>query len=82
MYSNTSMTVITVRVDEETKKMMESLEINWSEFIRQTVRKRIREDRGKNLAKAVLINERLRRKTKGEMKTEEIVRKFREERHA
>jgi hypothetical protein len=76
------MTVITVRVDEETKKMMESLEINWSEFIRQTVRKRIREDRGKNLAKAVLINERLRRKTKGEMKTEEIVRKFREERHA
>jgi len=82
MYSNTSMTVITVRVDEETKKMMESLEINWSEFIRQTVRKRIREDRGKNLAKAVLINERLRRRTKGEMKAEDIVRKFREERNA
>ncbi|MBM5804572.1 MAG: hypothetical protein FJZ49_00635 [Candidatus Verstraetearchaeota archaeon] len=76
------MTVITVRVDEETKRMMESLEINWSEFIRQTVRKRIREDRGKNLARAVLINERLRRKTKGEAKAEEIVRKFREERNA
>jgi len=76
------MTVITVRVDEETKKMMESLEINWSEFIRQTVRERVREDRGKNLAKAVLINERVRRKTKGEMKAEDIVRKFREERHA
>jgi Arc/MetJ-type ribon-helix-helix transcriptional regulator len=76
------MTVITVRVDEETKKLMESLEINWSEFIRQAVRERIREDHGKNLAKAVLINERLKRRTKGEMRTEDIIRKFREERHA
>jgi fructose-bisphosphate aldolase class 1 len=75
------MTVITVRVDKETKKMMESLDINWSEYIRDSVRKRALESQRKNLAKAVLINERLRKRGKGELKAEEIIRRFRDERH-
>jgi predicted nucleic acid-binding protein len=75
------MTVITVRVDEETKRMMESVDINWSEYIRVSVRKKAAESRRKNLAKAVLINERLRRKGKGEPVAEEIIRRFRDERH-
>jgi fructose-bisphosphate aldolase class 1 len=77
----TCMTVITVRVDKETKKMMESLDINWSEYIRDSVRKRALESQRKNLAKAVLINERLRKRGKGELKAEEIIRRFRDERH-
>jgi Arc/MetJ-type ribon-helix-helix transcriptional regulator len=75
------MTVITVRINEEIKKMMNKININWSEFIREAIRNKIEEERNKNLAKAVLINERIRKKSKGEMKAEEIIRKFRDKRY-
>jgi Arc/MetJ-type ribon-helix-helix transcriptional regulator len=75
------MTVITVRINEEIKKMMNKININWSEFIREAIRNKIEEERSKNLAKAVLINERIRKKSKGEMKAEEIIRKFRDKRY-
>lgn len=75
------MTVITVRIDEETKKAMDNIGINWSEFIRNAIKDRIMEERRRNLAKAVLINERMRRKGAGEAKAEEIIRRFRDERY-
>jgi len=74
------MTVITVRVDEETKRLMSGIDINWSEVIRHAIRRRIEEERRKNLALAVLINEEMRRESRGEMKAEEIIRRFRDER--
>ena len=74
------MTVITVRVDEETKSMIRSIDVNWSEVIRHAIRRRIEEEKRKNLAKALLINEEVRRASKGEMKAEEIIRRFRDER--
>ena len=76
----TCMTVITVRVDEETKSMMGSIDVNWSEVIRSAIKRRIEEEKMRNLAKAVLINEELRRPSKGEEKAEEIIRRFRDER--
>ncbi|MBO3832771.1 MAG: hypothetical protein FGF51_05215 [Candidatus Brockarchaeota archaeon] len=76
------MTVITIRVDEETKRMMGKIKINWSDFIRNAIRMKIEEENRRNIAKAVLINEKLRRKSRGEAKAEEIIRKFREERYA
>ncbi|MEM1509152.1 MAG: hypothetical protein QW291_00465 [Thermofilaceae archaeon] len=72
------MTVITVRIDEETKKMMRQIKINWSEFIRGAVRAKIEEEKRKNLAKALLLNEKLRKKSAGEPKAEDIIRTFRE----
>lgn len=80
-FCNTCMPVITVRIDEETKRLMEQVKINWSEFIRNAIRNKVMEERRKNLAKAVLINERLRRKSMGEARAEEIIRKFRDERY-
>lgn len=74
------MTVITIRIDEETKKLMDQTNLNWSEIIRQAIRTKIEEDRRKNLAKAVLINEKTRKTSRGEMKAEEIIRRFRDER--
>ncbi|MBS7639279.1 MAG: hypothetical protein QXX94_04160 [Candidatus Bathyarchaeia archaeon] len=76
------MAIITVRVDEETKRMMRQIRINWSEFIRNAIKGKIEEERGRNLARAVLLNERLRRKSRGEPKAEEIIRVFREEHYA
>jgi Arc/MetJ-type ribon-helix-helix transcriptional regulator len=74
------MSIITVRIDEKTKRMMKEVKINWSDFIRDAIRNRIAEEKRKNLAKAVLINEKLRKKSRGEAKAEDIVRKFRDER--
>jgi len=74
------MTVITVRVDEETKRRMDSIDVNWSEVIRHAIRRRIEEEKRKNLAKAVLINEEVRKASRGEMKAEDIIRRFRDER--
>jgi len=76
------MTTITVRVDEETKKLMRQIRINWSEFIRNAIRAKIEEERRRNLAKAVLLNEKLRKKSGGEPKAEEIIRMFRDEQYA
>ena len=74
------MAVFSVRRDEETRKLMEKVKINWSEFIRNAIRNRVMKER-KNLAKAVLITERIRNKSAGEAKAEEIVRRFRDEHH-
>jgi Arc/MetJ-type ribon-helix-helix transcriptional regulator len=75
------MTVITVRVDDETRRMMKEIKINWSEFIREAITRKIEEEKRKNIAKAVLINEKLRRRSKGEPSAEKIIRMFREARY-
>jgi len=75
------MTVITVRVDDEIRRMMKEIKINWSEFIREAITRKIEEEKRKNIAKAVLINEKLRRRSKGEPSAEEIIRMFREARY-
>lgn len=75
------MTVFSVRIDEETKKLMEKVKINWSEFVRNAIRSRVMEEGRRNLAKAVLITERVRKKSAGEAKAEEIIRRFRDERY-
>jgi len=74
------MPVITVRIDEETKEMMRAVQMNWSEFIRDAIRAKATEERRKNIARAVLINERLRRAAKGESPAEDIIRRSRDER--
>ena len=52
--------------DEETKSLMEKVK-----------KMRVKEER-KNVAKAVLITESIRKKRVGEAKAEEIIRKFRD----
>lgn len=76
------MAVITVRIDDETKKRMERLRINWSEYIRSSIKAKLNEEEGRNLALAVLINEKLRKKANSGPTAEEIIRKFRDERRA
>jgi len=75
------MPTITVETDEETK-MTDNTGINWSEFVRNAIRNRIVEERKKSLKKAVLINERIRRKRAGEARAEEIIRRFRNGRYS
>ena len=53
------MPVVTVRVDEETKRRMERLShVNWSGVVREAIHRVLEGEGSRNLAKAVLLNER------------------------
>ncbi len=71
---------ISVRVDDDMKKKMENLkQVNWSEIIREAIKKRIDQESQKNLAKAVLYNEQIRKVAPKDYDSTEVIRKWREE---
>ena len=81
-----SVKVISVRVDEETKRKMERLKhINWANVIREAIRRRIELEEamleGIDKARAMRASEdmeRLRAKTTGRWRGVEEVRRWRE----
>lgn len=76
------MTNISIRIDPELKKEMKKLKyLNWSEVIRDAIKKRIQNERERNIAKAILINEKIRKNAPENFNSADIVRRFREERH-
>ncbi len=68
--------VITVKVSAELKKKMKQVKVNWSEYIRSAVQKKIEEQRLKE-ASAKLDEVRMRSK---QVSTEELVSWIREDR--
>ena len=71
-----------IRIDQELKKKMDSLKhLNWSEIIRKAIRTEIQNEIEINKAKAVLLNEKIRKIAPKDFNSVEIVRQFREERH-
>ncbi|KKK43035.1 MAG: hypothetical protein Lokiarch_30480 [Candidatus Lokiarchaeum sp. GC14_75] len=76
------MTNISVRIDPELKKKMDSLKhLNWSEIIRKAIKSEIQNETEMNKAKAVLLNEKIRKVAPEDFNSLDIIRKFREERH-
>jgi Arc/MetJ-type ribon-helix-helix transcriptional regulator len=72
------MPLVTVRVDDELKQAMEKLKyLNWSEVIRETVEHKIKEKGSTNLAEAVLLNERLRKKAPEGWDSTSVIRVWR-----
>lgn len=75
------MSNISVRINDTLKNQMDKLpHLNWSEIIRTSIRDTITVEKERNLAKAVLLNERVRRKVNNGVNTTDIIRKFREDR--
>ena len=75
------MPLVTVRVDEKLKREMEKrTHINWSEVIRNTVEDKIKEEGGRNLAEAVLLNERLRKKAPEGWDSTKVIKLWRQRR--
>lgn len=71
-----------IRIDPELKKKMDSLKhLNWSEIIRKAIRSEILNETEISKAKAVLLNEKIRKIAPDNFNSVEIIRKFREERH-
>ncbi len=76
------MPVISVRVEEDVKRQMEKLKhINWSEVIRSAVLRVIEEEKGRNLAKAVLLNEKIRKTAPKGWNSTDLIRHWRESRY-
>jgi len=76
------MTNISVRIDPELKKKMDSLKhLNWSEIIRKAIKSKIQNEVEINKAKAVLLNEKIRKIAPENFNSVDIIRKFREVRH-
>lgn len=72
--------MISVRVEEELKRKMKALpSVNWSEYIREAVERRIREE---EMRKACETMDRLAEKTSGKWSGTEEIRKWREMRRA
>jgi Arc/MetJ-type ribon-helix-helix transcriptional regulator len=77
------MTNISVRIDPELKERMDKFkDLNWSAVIRNAIKKRIETETERNLAKAVLINERIIKKAPKDFNSSDIIRRFREERYS
>ena len=75
------MSKISVRVSDELKKEMEKYpHLNWSQIIREHIWDVIEEKKEKNLARAVLMTERLRKSAPKGFNSTDIIRRFREER--
>ncbi len=73
------MPVISVRIDDKLKKKMERFPyINWSEIIRKELREVVERLESRNIAEALLINEKVRKKS--EKDTTEIIRGWRDSR--
>jgi Arc/MetJ-type ribon-helix-helix transcriptional regulator len=75
------MKLISVRVDDSLRRKMRKLRhVNWSEVIRSAIRERMRLELSENVAEAVLLNEKLRRKPKKGWESWKEIRKWRDRR--
>ena len=76
------MVTISVRISPELKKRMEQFKhINWSEIMRSAIERELETQKESNRAKAVLINEKIRKKAPKGFNSVDLIRQFREERH-
>ncbi len=74
------MPVISVRIDDNLKKRMDKFSyVNWSKVLRQELQKVLDSLEKRNMAKAVLINEKVRKKA--DFDSTDIIRKWRDERY-
>ncbi|AIY90671.1 hypothetical protein [Geoglobus acetivorans] len=74
------MAVISVRIDDRLKKQMDKhRHINWSEVIRAELTRVIERLESRNVAEALLINEKVRKESVKD--TTSIIREWRESRY-
>ena len=72
------MATLTVRIADDLREEMKKLSyVNWSEVVREAIRKRVEEEKGRNLAEAILLNERLRRRAPEGWDSAKVIREWR-----
>ncbi|MEM2902539.1 MAG: hypothetical protein QXO32_07425 [Candidatus Bathyarchaeia archaeon] len=72
------MATLTVRIDEELRRKMKALSyVNWSDVVREAIKRKVREEERRDLAEAVLLNEQLRRKPPEGWNAAKVIREWR-----
>ena len=83
MYTSMSLLVVRVRVDERLgawREMGRLSHMNWSEVIRETLERKVKEEGDGSLAEAVLLNEKLRKRAPEGWDGAEVIRAWRRRR--
>jgi transcriptional regulator of met regulon len=74
--------IITVRVDEETKKKMNQLRhVNWSAVLREAIDQKLAQESNRDLVNAVITTDKLRKKAPPGWDSLEVIRFWREHRY-
>jgi hypothetical protein len=76
------MSIVTVRVDKETRKRMRRMRhINWSGVLREAIDRKLSHESDRNLARAVIVNDELRKRAPPGWDAVEVIRFWREHRY-
>ena len=75
------MPLITVRVDEQMKRQMDDVSINWSEAIRTAIANIISEQSGRNRVRAAQLADKIRIPAPKGWDSTEVIRAWRDARH-
>ncbi|MGQ4892902.1 MAG: hypothetical protein ACP6IP_10550 [Candidatus Njordarchaeia archaeon] len=76
------MPVVSVKVSDELKKRMEKFKhINWSEILREAIIKTLDAEEGRDLARAVLYTEKVRKKAPKGWDSAKEIRYWRDKRY-
>jgi hypothetical protein len=75
------MSVIMIRVDDQTREKMNKLShVNWSRVLRDAIDKKLAEESSRNLAMAVLLNDKVKKRAPPGWDSVETIRYWREHR--
>ena len=62
------------------KRQMDAAGVNWSAYLREVISQRVKQESERNVAEAVLLNEKLRRKTPKGWDSARVIRDWRNRR--
>lgn len=69
-----------ISLPESLKRQMDNVDINWSALLRETIVQRLNRESQRDLAEALMINERLRRKAPKGWDSTRVIRQWRSRR--
>ncbi len=69
-----------ISLPESLKREMEATEVNWSAYLREAIANRLKWEAERNVAEAVLLNEKLRRRAPKGWDSARVIREWRSRR--
>jgi len=78
--SSDRMTRTSISVPEDLKREMDATDVNWSAYLRDAISERLKWETERNVAEAVLLNEKLRRKAPKGWDSSKVIREWRDRR--
>ena len=75
--SSGRMTRTSISLPGALKRQMDAAGVNWSAYLREVISQRVKQEEERNVAEAVLLNERLRRKAPIGWDSARVIREWR-----